>query len=76
MAHGRLVIQGEYIIARDIVTSRETFRLQTHETSSLAPQFFTADGNHLVAVDLGSGEILIWNLELIEQELQSLGLAQ
>lgn len=74
-AHGWLAIQGEDVRVLDIATSHETFRLQTHEPSSLAPQFFTADGSHLVAVDLGSGEILIWNLALIQQEMQSLGLA-
>jgi WD40 repeat protein len=74
MAHGWLAIQGEDVRVLDFATSRETFRLQTHEPSSLAPQFFTADGSHLVAVDLGSGEILIWNLALLEQEMQSLGL--
>jgi serine/threonine protein kinase/WD40 repeat protein len=76
LTHGRLAIQGGYIRVLDIASSREAFRLQVNESSSLAPQFFTADGSHLVAVDLASGEILIWNLKLIDRELHNLGLAQ
>ncbi len=74
-AHSQLLaVQGNQIRLLAPTTGRELAWLSVPEETSLAPQFFTPDGSHLVAFGIHTGQLYIWNLRAIRKQLADLGL--
>jgi WD40 repeat protein/tetratricopeptide (TPR) repeat protein len=70
-----LALSGEESQVRlvEVATGAEIARLTVPEQTNLAPQCFSGDGSHLVAI--GNNKLMyIWDLRLLRGELAELGL--
>ena len=74
-AHSRLMaLQGHEIRLWVPETGREVAMLSVPEETSLAPQFFTPDGTRLIAFGVHNGQLYVWDLQAIREQLAELGL--
>jgi WD40 repeat protein len=55
-------------------TGREVARLAIPDATQLVPQCFTPDGTRLIAFGLNNGQLYIWDLRAIREQLAELGL--
>jgi serine/threonine protein kinase/WD40 repeat protein len=60
----------------EVATGREVLRLASPEPSACEPACFTPDGSRLIATCTGGQGLYVWNLGLIRQGLEELGLAE
>ncbi len=69
-----MAVQGYRIRLLFPQTGRELAWLSVPEETSLAPQCFTPDGTRLIAYGVANGQLYIWDLRSIRQQLAELGL--